>query len=79
MNCQACAAAQTNKHSGMYQANCLGCQTRALTKSLGFAQSLRDGVISRDYRKSLHSIFKGDVEGGHARVKEEHKRLEALK
>jgi hypothetical protein len=40
---------------------------------------MRDGVISRDYRKALHAIFKGDVEGGHARVKQEHQRLEAMK
>ena len=79
MSCPACTAARTYAHSGLYRAGCQGCTVRGLAKGLGFFKSQREGTLTRDYRNALHSIFKGDVAGGHELVKAEAKRLKEMK
>lgn len=79
MTCAACEAAKADRHSGRYQADCPSCQVRGLAKSMGFYQSQRQGVLMRNYRRALHSMFKGDVARGHELVKAEAERLKALK
>ena len=75
--CTACAAAQRDRHSAHYRNSCLGCQTRALAKSMTFFHAKRRGSISHEYRNALLAIF-GDVTSGHAAVKAEADRLEAM-
>lgn len=73
--CPHCAQAQVDRLHGGYQAACQGCSVRALAKGLGFAQSMREGALTRDYRRALFALFRGDVPAGHEAVKREHGRL----
>ena len=79
MNCPACTAAQRIRYSGKYQAGCLGCSIRGLAQSLGYAQSKRQGALTRDYKRALSALFAGDVAAGHEKVKAEAERLERMK
>lgn len=78
MTCAACEMALTDRLCALYHADCLGCQTRMLAQSPGFWRSRQAGALTTAYRDALEKVFGGDVAGGHARVKAEFERLEAM-
>jgi len=77
--CPDCYQARRIWHWGGYHAACKGCQTRALSKGLGFWKAQRDGSIGREYRDALQSIFGADWLEGHKAVKTEASRINDLK
>ncbi|WP_019573337.1 hypothetical protein [Curvibacter lanceolatus] len=78
-DCPDCTQARLIWHWGAYHDGCKGCQTRALSKCLGFWQSQRNGRLSTEYRAALQTIFGEDWTPGHEAVKAEAARIEQLK
>ena len=78
MTCPDCTAAQTNPHWGGLHASCEGCKVRALAKGPAFWDAKRVGRMVPSYRKALETVFGGEWEAGHVKVKAEHARLRAL-
>jgi hypothetical protein len=79
VTCTDCTQAGRIWHWGGYHAACKGCQTRALSKGLGFFKSQRDNHMTREYRAALQAIYGETWREGHELVKAEAKRIHTLK
>lgn len=78
--CPSCAAASASAESGAYHAHCLGCQARSLAQGMAFFGSQQAGAMTPEYRAALRAVFGPDgARDGHAAVKAEWARLEALR
>lgn len=69
-DCPACAEAQRNPLTGMYQAGCKECSARALASSPSHFLAAQAGKILPTYRDALRAVFGDEWKAGHARVKE---------
>lgn len=79
MTCPDCTQAETKRHWGGYHARCQGCKVRALANGLQFWASLRQRAHTDAYRGELHDVFGPEnIAAGHAAVKAEHARMQAL-
>lgn len=78
MSCESCAAADSNPHTGRYQAGCVECQSRALAISPAFFDSKTAGKRTKEYQSALGAVGgRGNEESTHERVKEWAKRMSA--
>ena len=78
--CPGCAAASASADSGAYHAHCPGCQVRSIAQGMAFFGSAQAGAMTAEYRAALRAVFGPDgVKAGHAAVKAEWTRLEALR
>ncbi len=79
MTCPDCTQAETKRHWGGYHARCQGCKVRALANGPQFWASLRQRAHTDAYRSELHDVFGPEnIAAGHAAVKAEHARMQAL-
>lgn len=69
MTCDACDRAQTNVHTGRFNAGCLECAARALAGSPLFYEAAQVDGITTNYRLILQKTFGKEWKEGHARVK----------
>ena len=74
MTCPACAEAERNPMTGLYQANCLECKVRAIAQSPEYHRSMQIGRLTAEYKRVLTLAIGGDVQEAHARVKAWHER-----
>lgn len=68
MTCDACQRAETNLHTGRYNATCDGCAARALALSPDFHESLHERRRTDRYQDALTAFFKDREEQGHKLV-----------
>lgn len=76
--CQACEAAQTDRTSGLYCADCRGCTVRSLATGMLYWRSARAGRLDPSYADALRRVFGDDWQAGHRLVKAEAARLAAM-
>lgn len=70
MNCPACAEAERNPFTGMFQANCQECSVRAVVMCPEYHYALRIGRLTNEYKTVLKRVIGGDLQEAHDRVKE---------
>lgn len=75
MTCEACAIAEQNPISGLYQADCMGCKVRAVASSPQWAEAEAMQQITPMYRTLMARTFEGDWPAAHERIKEWKRKL----
>ena len=75
MTCDACQRAETNLHTGRYNALCDGCAARALALSPDFHESLQERRRTERYSQALSAFFKDREDHGHQLVLQWWKKL----
>lgn len=79
MSCEHCASAQKDADWAGYQAQCRGCQVRAMANGPAFFESAQAQRISTTYRTALEKLLGPDWQTSHREVRAEYERLQAMK
>ena len=81
MTCPSCAAAELQPtRGGMYHADCMGCQARALATSLAAHQAMQGDEDAADQlRAQIERIWNDDYKTGRAAVWQWIERIKAWK
>ena len=69
MTCEACETARADRSSGLYHADCEGCESRALARSPMYFAAAKANAITPAYRDALQRVFGERWREGHAAVK----------
>lgn len=69
-DCTSCSAALRDRNSGLYRADCLDCQARAVARSPQYFDARQAAAITPAYRDVLQRVFGGmSILEAHERVK----------
>lgn len=79
MSCEHCTRSKTDPEWPGYQAQCRGCQVRAMANGPAFFESAQAQRISTTYRTALEKLLGPDWQTSHREVRAEYERLQAMK
>lgn len=78
MTCKDCTQAQAAKHWPIFQADCHGCQVRALASGPAYHTAMAANAMTPSYRSALQSLFGDGWRAAHEEVKAEHARIKGM-
>jgi hypothetical protein len=79
MICDACAVADENTLTGLYQTGCKACSARKLAQSIEYARARIQGKLIPEYIAALHAVYGEGWQAGHFEVKQWSKRIACAK